>query len=135
MSPVVTPPTTGGQGGGSTVQVTQNSTLGQILTDSKGMTLYEFKNDKPGQSTCTDTCAQNWPPLTVASGAQLTVGDGVTGKLGMIQRSDGSNQVTINDMPLYYFKNDVAAGDAKGQGLNSVWYVVSPAGEMVTTSP
>jgi D-xylose transport system substrate-binding protein len=134
-SPVATPPTTGGQqGGGATVQVPQNATLGQILADNKGMTLYVFKNDKPGQSNCTDACAQNWPPLTVAQGAQPTASADVTGKLAVIQRSDGSNQVTINDMPLYTFKNDAQPGDTKGQGINSIWYVVSPAGEMITTS-
>ncbi len=133
-SPVATPPTTGGEGGGATVQVAQNAALGQILADNKGMTLYAFKNDKPGQSNCTDTCAQNWPPLTVVQGAQPSASADVTGKLAVIQRSDGSNQVTINDMPLYTFKNDAQPGDTKGQGLNSIWYVVSPAGEMITTS-
>jgi predicted lipoprotein with Yx(FWY)xxD motif len=116
------------------VQVAQNATLGQILADNKGMTLYAFKNDKPGQSNCTDACAQNWPPLTVAQGAQPGVSADVTGKLAVIQRSDGSNQVTINDMPLYCFKNDTQPGDTKGQGINSIWYVVSPAGEMITTT-
>jgi D-xylose transport system substrate-binding protein len=37
-------------------------------------------------------------------------------------------------MPLYYYKNDAAAGDTKGQGVGNLWYVVSPAGEMVTGS-
>ena len=133
-SPVATPPTTGGQVGGTTVQVTQNATYGQILTDNKGMTLYAFKNDTPGVSNCAGTCAQNWPPLTVAQGAQPNASADVTGKLAVIQRSDGSSQVTINDMPLYFFKNDAQSGDTKGQGLNNVWYVVSPAGEMITTT-
>lgn len=133
-SPVATPPTTGGQGGGATVQVTSNATLGQILVDNKGMTLYEFKNDKPGQSNCTDTCAQNWPPLMVATDAQPTASADIAGTLAVIQRSDSSSQVTINDMPLYYFKNDAQPGDTKGQGVGNNWYVVSPAGTMITTT-
>jgi D-xylose transport system substrate-binding protein len=131
-APAATPPTTGGQAG-FTVQVNQNAALGQILTDNKGMTLYAFKNDTAGQSNCTGACAQNWPALTVAQGAQPSASTDVTGKLAVIQRSDGSTQVTINDMPLYYFKGDAQPGDTKGQGLNKLWYVVSPAGEMITT--
>jgi D-xylose transport system substrate-binding protein len=114
-----------------TVMVTQNPTLGSILTDSKGMTLYLFKNDTPGQSTCTDQCAANWPPLTVASGVTPVAGDGVTGTLGVIQRSDGTSQVTINNLPLYYFAKDTKPGDTSGEGVNGVWAAASPAGSMV----
>jgi len=133
-APTATVPTTGGQGGVPMLQVADNATLGKILTDDKGGTLYAFKTDQPGQSMCTGTCAQNWPPLTVAQGAQPQASADVTGKLNVIQRSDGSSQVTINDMPLYYFKNDAQPGDTKGQGVGNNWYVISPAGEMITTT-
>jgi D-xylose transport system substrate-binding protein len=133
-APAGTPPTTGGNAQ-PMVMVADNATLGKILVDSKGMTLYAFKNDTSGVSNCNDTCAQNWPPLTVASMDTAPVaGSGVTAKLSVIKRQDGTYQVAANDMPLYYFKNDAAAGDTKGQGLNNLWYVVSPAGEMVTGS-
>ena len=36
-------------------------------------------------------------------------------------------------MPLYYWAKDQKAGDVTGQDVNKVWYVVSPAGEMVKT--
>jgi D-xylose transport system substrate-binding protein len=134
-APTAVPPTAApaaGSQSGVTVQVATNATLGKILTDAKGMTLYGFKNDKAGQSACADACAQAWPPLKVAAGAQPTGSADVTGKLAVIQRADGGSQVTINDTPLYTFKNDANAGDTKGQGLNNLWYVVSPAGAMIT---
>jgi predicted lipoprotein with Yx(FWY)xxD motif len=108
--------------------------LGKLLVDGKGMTLYIFKNDKPGQSVCGDTCAQNWPPLTVAQGSQPQPGDGVTGKLGTILRQDGTFQVTANDMPLYRFAKDTKPGDTTGQGVGNNWYVVAPDGSAVTGS-
>jgi predicted lipoprotein with Yx(FWY)xxD motif len=52
---------------------------------------------------------------------------GVTAsKLGTITRSDGTTQVTYNNMPLYFFFKDQKAGDTNGQGVGSVWYVATP---------
>jgi len=122
-TPAATPPTTGGQG--PTVAAAHNDTLGDILVDSNGMTLYTFKNDQPDMSNCTDTCAQNWPPLTVASmDTMLTAAQGITGTLGVIQRQDNTFQVTYNHMPLYRFAKDTKPGDANGQGVGNLWYVV-----------
>jgi hypothetical protein len=45
--------------------------------------------------------------------------------------------VTYNGHPVYTFSGDSSAGDTSGQGINAfggVWYVVSPAGQPVTTS-
>ena len=39
--------------------------------------------------------------------------------------------MSYNDLPLYYFSGDKAAGDASGQGLNDVWWVMSPEGEPI----
>ncbi len=120
---------------GSTVQVTNNATLGNILTDSKGMTVYIWKNDTtPGTSSCTGTCAAAWPAFTVTSGITPTAGTGVTGTLGTITRSDNNMiQVTINNQPLYYFAKDAKPGDTGGQGIGGLWYVVGPDGNAITT--
>lgn len=119
---------------GSTVQVANNTTLGSILTDSKGMTLYLWKKDTtPGASQCNGQCATIWPPFTVPQGTTPTAGTGVTGTLGTITRSDNTIQVTINGLPLYYYSKDTTPGDAKGQGIGSVWYVVGADGNAITT--
>lgn len=112
------------------LKVTQNTTLGQILTDDQGRTLYLFLNDTGTTSTCYDACAKTWPPLMTAG--QPTAGDGVNASLlSTTQRTDGTTQVTYNGHPLYYFANDAQPGDSKGQGVKQVWYVVSPAGDAI----
>ncbi len=108
------------------LMMAKNDKLGDILTDSQGMTLYIFKKDKPGETMCYDQCAQKWPPLTVKEGTKPTAASGIDGKLGEVERKDGSYQVTYNDMPLYYFQGDTKPGETKGQGLGGVWFVVQP---------
>ncbi len=122
---------------GATVQMSNVASLGNILTDGAGMTLYVFKNDTPGTSNCTGTCAQNWPPLTIdAEGQEPVAGTGVTGKLDFIDRSDGTYQVTYDGMPLYRFSGDKAPGDINGQGkLNGAWSVVSLTAAATPAAP
>ena len=119
-----------------TVGVAKNASLGNILVDSQGRTLYLFRADKGTKSACSGECAVDWPPLR-ASG-KPTAGSGVTAsKLGTSPRSDGQAQVTYDGHPLYRFANDHKAGDATGQGLNAfggAWYVLSPAGSAITGS-
>lgn len=112
---------------GTTVVVTESATLGSILTDGDGLTLYVFGRDTPGTSNCYDACAGNWPPVTVGAGETPAGGAGVTGALAVTDRTTGERQVTYNGMPLYYFANDAAPGDTTGQGVGDVWYVVPPA--------
>lgn len=116
-------PTPAAQGGYS-LQVSNNPSLGNILVNDQGMTLYTFKKDTAGVSNCNGGCATLWPPLTVANGATPTAAPGITGKLGVITRSDGSQQVTYNGMPLYTYAGDKKAGDTTGQGFGNLWYVV-----------
>jgi predicted lipoprotein with Yx(FWY)xxD motif len=116
---------------GPVIMATDNPTLGKILTDGKGMTLYLFTKDTPGVSNCADKCATAWPPLLVPQGVSATAGDGFTGTLGTIQRADGTIQVTVNNMPVYYYAKDTKAGDTTGQKVGGVWFVLDAAGMMV----
>lgn len=111
-----------------TLEVAQDATLGAYVTGMDGKSLYIFTPDAGGTSSCNDECAVNWPPLTAASAADVAAGAVVTGTLGTIARTDGALQITLGGKPLYYFKNDQAAGDVKGQGLNEVWYLAAPDG-------
>lgn len=106
-----------------------DSDLGSILVDADGNTLYMFVPDQEaGEPTCYDDCAAAWPALE-ADGDPVA-GEGVDASLlGTAERTDGSVQVTYNDLPLYLFSGDEAAGDTNGQGLNDVWWAVSPSGE------
>jgi predicted lipoprotein with Yx(FWY)xxD motif len=117
--------------GPANVMLGKNDKLGSFLVDSKGMTLYLYTKDTPNTSVCYDKCATAWPPL-LTTGAPIA-GDGIdASKLGTTTRTDGTVQVTYNGWPLYYYVKDAQAGDVVGQGVGSVWYVISPAGEMVT---
>lgn len=114
------------------VRAVQDAKLGQILVDEKGMTLYAFTKDEPGKSNCAGDCLKAWPPLHTAGMPQA--GEGVDASLlGATSLPDGTQIVTYNQMPLYYWVADVKPGDTTGQNVNEVWFVVTPQGEMVTT--
>jgi len=103
--------------------------LGTFLTGANGLTLYYFTRDAfSGQSICGGKCAEAWPPLLVGEGSAITAADGIDGVTGMIERADGTYQVTYDGRPLYYFAKDAAAGDVAGQGLGGVWFVATTDG-------
>ena len=128
------PPKTA-SGGPATVGVA-NVTLGKILVNSQGRTLYLFQKDSGATSACTSACAVNWPPLR-ASG-KPTFGSGVNSSLvATTTRSDGKPQVTYNGHPLYLYSGDAKAGDTNGEGVSAfggLWYAVSPAGNKIVGS-
>jgi predicted lipoprotein with Yx(FWY)xxD motif len=111
------------------------SSLGSILVNSTGRTLYLFKADSSTKSACTGACATAWPPL-LATGKPMA-GTGVTAsKLGTITRSGGQHQVTYNGHPLYLFIKDTKPGQTTGQGLTAfgaAWFAVSAAGNQVSS--
>ncbi len=97
------------------------------------MTLYAFTKDGPDKSNCTGKCLQAWPPLLSLGSPQA--GNGVTASmLGTATLADGSKIVTYNHMPLYYWQGDKKPGDTSGQGVNNVWFTVSPDGKLVGQS-
>jgi predicted lipoprotein with Yx(FWY)xxD motif len=112
--------------GAATVEAKPVGSIGTVLVAANGMTLYVFTKDvkDSGKSACLTGCIDTWPALTVAAGATPAGGTGVTGKLGTITRDDGTLQVTYNGLPVYFFKNDHAAGDANGVYTN--WEAVKP---------
>lgn len=120
---------TGAEPMGDATVMVADTDLGEILVDGEGRTLYLFTPDEQGASTCTADCLANWPSLT----GPATAGDGVDESLlGTAARpDDGSEQVTYNGWPLYYFAADPSPGDINGQGVGDVWFVVDPAGEAV----
>jgi predicted lipoprotein with Yx(FWY)xxD motif len=128
-----TAPASGGASSVATVSATSTS-LGMILVDGSGRTLYLFEKDQPNQSACAGACAAAWP-VDHSSGTPKA-GSGVTASLlATIKRGDGSAQVTYNKHPLYYFSGDSGAGQQHGQGVNAFgakWFVVGPAGGAVS---
>lgn len=105
-----------------------DSSLGSILVDGKGMTLYMFTKDSANTSACEGQCLVNWPPLL----GEPTMGEGVDdSKLGSFTRTDGRVQATYNSWPLYYWKDDAKPGDVTGQNVQEVWFVLDRDGDPV----
>jgi predicted lipoprotein with Yx(FWY)xxD motif len=127
-----TPPKT--KNGRSATVGVASSSLGNILVDSQGRTIYLFKKDTGTKSTCFGACATSWPPVRVSG--KPKAGSGLNASLlGTTPRSDGKPQVTYNGHPLYLFQGDSSPGDTNGQAITAfgaAWYVVSPAGNAIT---
>jgi len=106
------------------------TTLGKVLVDARGRTLYLFEKDKRGKSACYGACATYWPPLV--SSAKPRAARGVRASLlGVARRTDGKRQVTYAGHPLYTFSLDTRAGQTSGQGLTDfggTWAAVAASG-------
>jgi predicted lipoprotein with Yx(FWY)xxD motif len=106
---------------------------GKFLADGQGRALYLFEADKGSTSTCTGACASAWPPVTAS--AMPMAGGGVSQSLlGTTKRADGTEQLTYNGHPLYYFAADTGSGMAKGQGTKAFgagWYVLNAKGSKI----
>jgi predicted lipoprotein with Yx(FWY)xxD motif len=106
------------------------TSLGKVLVDSRGMTLYVFDGDSGGKSSCNGGCASAWPPLGATGTA--TYGAGLSASMfSTITRSDGSTQIAVNGQPLYGWQGDQKPGDVTGQGVNG-FHVVGPDGKKIT---
>jgi predicted lipoprotein with Yx(FWY)xxD motif len=108
------------------INLTSSGTLGTILTDTDGRTLYYFANDFNGQSACTGGCLSAWPVFRHNESLDLHP-DLIKDDFGTITRTDGVVQSTYKGWPLYYFatngKNE-DAGKTDGQGVEGIWFVV-----------
>lgn len=125
------PATTPSTSSATTIDTAKNPDLGTILVDSKGNTLYLFKKDKGGKSSCDGACAAAWPPVTTTGDAKA--GSGVKASLlGTTARTDGTTQVTYNNWPLYLYQGDSKPGDTNGNDFSQFgaqWYAVTPTGD------
>jgi predicted lipoprotein with Yx(FWY)xxD motif len=111
-----------------------------ILVDGAGRTLYLFTAEPKGAgvSLCTPdpTCRPLWPVLKGPASA------GPGAKASLLGTTKDGTQVTYNGHPLYYFRGgggygapDKTPGQVNGQGVYSVWYVVSPKGAAIKKIP
>jgi predicted lipoprotein with Yx(FWY)xxD motif len=108
----------------------QSTSLGTILVDGRGRTVYVFANDKANVSTCDGACTADWPPVAAPSKLPASL-PGVSGALATTTRSDGSHQLTVSGHPVYTFSGDSAPGQTTGQGITlngGLWTVVLPSG-------
>jgi predicted lipoprotein with Yx(FWY)xxD motif len=113
-----------GTAAAAVVKTANSSTLGTIVVDSTGKTVYTLTNGSQ-QVPCSGTCAQVWPAVSLPAGTTKATGSGVKNVAAM------GTQVTINGVPVYTFQGDAAAGSTNGEGINSfggTWHVVKVGG-------
>ena len=131
-----TAPATSGAAGSSASTISPATTsLGTVLTDSKGFTLYYFLPEKNSTvGACTSGCLTVWPPLVVTG--TPTAASGVTGALATVSvmvNGAAATEVTYNGWPLHTFASDTAAGQTGGNGVMGQWFAAMPGTTSTST--
>jgi predicted lipoprotein with Yx(FWY)xxD motif len=120
--------------GKPTVSV-EEASLGQILVDSSGHTLYLFTRDRHDADSCAKVsgCLETWPALTTTrkpvAGAHVRAS-----LLGTIKLHGRVRQVTYAGHPLYTYALDFTRRSVFNIGSDEYggeWLAVNPAGEAV----
>ncbi len=120
----------------TTVGLRSIDAIGTTLVDRAGRTLYLTDQDTAAKLACdTKACTSIWSPLTVEAGQTPTGPDELAGKLGVVERPDGSSQVAYDGKPLYTFVKDDAPGVVLGNGAKDsfggpelTWHAVTTSG-------
>lgn len=120
-----TPTASSAKGDIKMATVTVSGKSETVLTNAQGMTLYYRTSDTPPTTVCSGGCADAWPPLVVTGSSAPASSTALAGKLS-VQMTANGQQVEYNGHPLYTFSGDTASGQANGEGIGSVWYVVTP---------
>jgi predicted lipoprotein with Yx(FWY)xxD motif len=118
-----TPSAATGSSSSAVVVKTASSSLGTILVDSQGMTLYHLSGEQNGKFICTSSaCVGVWHPLIASGGTPSG-----TVSLATVKRPEGTVQVAYKGEPLYTFAQDKKAGETNGQGIKDVgtWTVIT----------
>jgi predicted lipoprotein with Yx(FWY)xxD motif len=103
--------------------VVEKTGIGYVLATAAGKTVYTYSKDVKGSGkpACTGSCATVWPAVS----GTPSVGTGV--KLAGTVGSTGGTapQATYDGMPLYTYASDKTPGATSGNGVGSVWHVVT----------
>jgi predicted lipoprotein with Yx(FWY)xxD motif len=109
-----------------------SSDYGRILFGPRNRAIYVFDREQGSSSECYGACADAWPPV-LTDGPPLA-GKGADGSLlGTTMRQDGSQQVTYDGRPLYYYVDD-PPGEVLCHGVaefGGLWLVIRPDGAPV----
>ncbi|HUO49959.1 MAG TPA: hypothetical protein VMU25_00040 [Candidatus Paceibacterota bacterium] len=109
-----------------TLGVDSKDSTGKYLIAFTGQALYTFDHDTTDKSNCSGNCATQWPPYTMPINTPMNLQAGITGKVSMITRPDGSLQVSYNGHPLYFYAGDKNGGDTTGDGVGGIWHLARP---------
>ena len=112
--------------------------VGAVLIGSNGRTLYYLSTETSTSITCTAACTSRWTPYVVAKASTPTGSAAVHGSSSTTTRPNGAVQVTFDGHPVYFYAGDSGPGQARGQGVQGTWFVlstVSSPGPQDTTTP
>jgi predicted lipoprotein with Yx(FWY)xxD motif len=121
-------------GRAATVQL-RNTSLGKLLIDSSGFTLFEFTKDPRNKNSCLNIrgCSTVWPALSARGNP--TAGPGVKASLlSTITLPGGSRQVTYAGHALYRYSEATERAETAYVGVSHFggkWLGVNAAGGTV----
>jgi predicted lipoprotein with Yx(FWY)xxD motif len=119
----------GGKASAKELRAVDDPELGKIVADGKGRTLYRYDGDSawPMKSNCTGTCLGSWKPAKPVDKSKIS---GIDPRLlSTYKRPDGTEQLTIDCWPLYWYTGDKKPGDVNGQGKQGKWHAATPDGK------
>ena len=96
----------------STVTIKGESVLAAYMTVGGGSVLFPVYSYSGG-SNCKSSSAHVFPPL-ISQGHPGTSGGATSGKLGSVERPDGTWQVTYDGKPLYLYSDEALTIGANG---------------------
>jgi predicted lipoprotein with Yx(FWY)xxD motif len=113
----------------------RKTSIGKILTNGSGRTVYMFTRDTKNTDKCMKIkfCTSTWPP--VVSKGRPVAGPGVKASLlGTIKLSNGKHQVTYAGHPLYTYAGDTGPGQTSYVGIpmfGGKWNALSASGKII----
>lgn len=84
--------------GSASALKTMSTSIGTVLVDASGRTVYELVGDTAAHQTCTGGCLAIWPPV----------------------ETNGS-QIIVNGHPAFTFAGDKSARQTTGQNVTNQW--------------
>ena len=103
------------ESGGSGIVSIQSVDGTNVLADSQGRTLYSANVEK-GRIHCTGACTSFWAPVDASAKQSKSASADLKLGLGVVKRPDGTDQLTLNRLPLYRFTQE-GAGQLDGNGF------------------
>jgi predicted lipoprotein with Yx(FWY)xxD motif len=110
----------------------RHTSLGSILVDSSGFTVYRFSKDSGARSSCVSNreCNATWPALT--SSGKPSAGPGVKASLiSTIAIAGGKRQVAYAGHPLYLYEPASERAETGYVGVSAfggTWLAVNASG-------
>ena len=85
---------------------------GMAGTGGLPIIVYTYSKDTKNHSNCSGTCALEWPPVLTSGADQAATGVSQS-SLGKIHLSDGTEQVTFDGKPLYFYSEEMPQFNAQ----------------------